>query len=302
MVKNGFIIPTDKNVVDSKDINEIRFDGFEIIEQLKKSKNEQVCLAINKKNKMQVVLKFATFQENISEDRLIRRKEKFKQEFQILKDVGEHPNIYKLYDFISEKDLAVLEYIKGNTLKKVVQEEQLSLEPKLSLINQILEVLSFIHSKEIMHGDIHANQFMVQDGNIVKLIDFGFSNRTWNVQNEIIKRGGVHYYLEPENISDGAFNNVIEYRPSFHAEVYRIGVLLYFIIYEDYPFKSFSWKKLYDRIKNQDLTMNTTDPRGDSVSRGLRDIISKCLQKKPSARYKSSIEVFKDWKNIKIEC
>ena len=62
-----------------------------------------------------------------------------------------------------------------------------------------------MHTNDIIHGDIHANQFIVNNSGVLKLIDFGLSfDKNIGLNNQVIRRGGIHNYLEPENITPNA--------------------------------------------------------------------------------------------------
>ena len=46
----------------------------------------------------------------------------------------------------------------------------------IKILKQICEGLSYLHGKKIAHRDIDPRNIMIKDG-VIKLIDFGFSDR-----------------------------------------------------------------------------------------------------------------------------
>ena len=159
--------------------------------------------------------------------------------------------------------------------------------------------MSFVHKKEIIYEDIHANQLIIKSYFSLKLIDFGLSYYYKSNNNEqIIRRGGIHKYLEPENITSNVFVNVIEYTSSLSSEVYRIGILIYFIIYESYPFESFSWNRLSKLIKTENLNLKSCTPKGEVIPIGVLNVIKKCLLKSPDMRFFSAKEIKDALKSI----
>ena len=297
MVKRKFIIPFNSEILTEN--NDLGFKNFEIIKTLKKSNFELVCLAKDIVKNKEVVIKALVFGKNSSTKIKIKRRDYFNKEFEIMKELSEHSLICTLNNFYKKKDLAVIEYVEGKTLKELIKNDNIPLNKKIDIIKQIIEVLSFVHKKGIIHGDIHANQFIIKSDMSLKLIDFGLSYYyNSNSNKQIIRRGGIHKYLEPENITSNAFVNVIEYTPSLGSEVYRIGVLLYFIIYESYPFESFSWNRLSKLIKTENPNLKSCTSKGEVVPISVLNVMKKSLLKNPDMRYNSAKEINNELKSI----
>lgn len=300
MIKRGFVIPLDNNEIRSEQTP--FFSKYEIIETIKSSNGVQVCLAIDKKHNSKVILKFLMLNKEISNEQQQKRKLEFNQEFRIMEELSNHPLVCELIKFDKENNLAVIKYINGLNLKDAIKNKKLKFNIKLKIIKQIAEVMSFMHKQQIIHGDIHAKQFMLDSDNNIHLIDFGFSLKTNSKKIQLIKRGGVHYYLEPENITPNAFRSVSSYKPSFRSEVYRIGALIYFLIYEEYPFSSFSWKILCKKIKTLTPELHLETTKEELVPKELRTLLKILLSKNPDARFESAIQIqeYLKEKNIKL--
>jgi len=292
MIKRGFLI-TELSSQSAVEKCLPTFPDYEIIETIKHSDFEAVCKANSAQTELKVVLKFLNFADNVPEETKTKRRSYFKQEFEIMAELNGHPNICSVIDFETDKDMAVLELLNGKTLKELIKGKEISAANKIHIANQIIKTLAYVHSKGIVHGDIHANQFIVNDSYEPKLIDFGLSYRSNDSGNRVIRRGGIHNYLEPENITPNAFSNVIEYVPNFRSEVYRIGALLYFLIYDNYPFESFSWKQLCKLIQTEPPNLKEFFPNGDYISEAYITLLSRALQKNPNERFASAIEMNK---------
>jgi len=291
MLKRHFLAENGYTYTES-DENSFGFNGYSIVQVLKTSNYEVVSIAEDIKRKRKVVLKFLKFNDSANEQIKSNRRQYFQREFEIMGKIPNNQYICRLLDFLKEEDLAVIEFIGGNTLKKEIEDNNLTLKEKISIIYQIAEAISHLHKNKIIHGDIHANQFILKSNNKIKLIDFGLSVND-NEDEEIhkIRKGGVHYYLEPENILPSAFTNITDYYPNFSMEVYRLGVLFYLILYGKYPFSSFSWKKLCHVIKNEDAVIPDKTNSGEEIPQIIRDVIKKSLSKNPQLRFKSAIEI-----------
>lgn len=274
-----------EGLVKDKEIKSI--NGYDVQEVLKKGEYHIIFKTKDPDSGKVCVVKSLYNIDTISIEKLSHIQKEFLQEFETMDIFSNNPSVVNIKKY---NDLyAQLEYVPGLNLKDYIREKDATLNIKLYLICQVIEVISAVHKKGIVHGDVHAKQFLVDVTGSIKLIDFGMSYNLSQRQNQIIKNGGVHYYMEPENINISAFSHINNYTPSFESEVYRLGILMYFVIYEDYPYNSCSWKNLCYQIKNEELSIEKLEEKG--IEKWLILIIKKCLNKKPEKRFKSALEL-----------
>lgn len=90
----------------------------------------------------------------------------------------DHPGVPELLGVINERRgyWFVLEYMEGNTLadwlfkkKKIYSSEEV-----LRIGAQLFDILEYLHSRSVVHGDISIAN-VVDDGNKISLIDFGLA-------------------------------------------------------------------------------------------------------------------------------
>jgi eukaryotic-like serine/threonine-protein kinase len=74
-----------------------------------------------------------------------------------------HPNITTIYeiDEIEGECFIAMEFIEGESLKRLIEEKTLSLKEVLDIAAQICEGLATAHEKGIVHRDIKSDNIML---------------------------------------------------------------------------------------------------------------------------------------------
>lgn len=268
------------------------FESYEIIAPLSINRFLHVYLA--EKNGEKVVLKMLVLPDDMPEKGKNYYKRFFDQEFELIKEVGNHELIGKLIDWNIEKNYAVLEYIEGQSLRKLSENSELTLSHRLYIFNQVLKSVAILHEKKILHGDIHASNFLIKKDLKVKLIDFDLANREHLRRSEILHEGGVHEYIAPEKIDQNSFEMVKE-RSDYRSEVYQLGVLFYILLFRKLPFKALAWHELTLKILNQEPNYCLEDEAIPSI---IIDFLKKCLSKNPQNRFENAGAALKKWESV----
>ena len=114
-------------------------------------------------------------------------KRKFKEEAQLLYSLRDNRDIVKVYDLFecNRTVYYAMEYLEGCDLNKYRKEHgRLSWQFLQPIMKQILQTLSILHKKNLIHRDISPDNIFLLRNNTVKLIDFG-SARTYQGKLEI---------------------------------------------------------------------------------------------------------------------
>ncbi|CAG8836902.1 43708_t:CDS:2, partial [Gigaspora margarita] len=89
-----------------------------------------------------------------------------------------HKRIIKFYGISLDKEkqacYLVMEFANNGTLREYLQKNKLEWPYKIQLASQITEGMSYLHSVEIIHHDLHTLNILIHNGN-VKISDFGIS-------------------------------------------------------------------------------------------------------------------------------
>jgi cyclin-dependent kinase 2 len=97
------------------------------------------------------------------------------REVSLLKELN-HPNIVKLFDVIvtENKLYLIFEYMERD-LRKVLDASCLTSEQIKKIMFQILDALSFCHSRRFMHRDLKPENILVDEEFNIKIADFGLA-------------------------------------------------------------------------------------------------------------------------------
>lgn len=124
--------------------------------------------------------------------------EHLKREYEMSLSLN-HPGLVYVFSYESSGPVGpcmVMEYAEGETLDRWLAGKP-SLKERRLVFRQLLDVVGYIHSKNVIHNDLAPQNILVaKDGNRLKLIDFGFSDDS--VHYLAKSTGGTREYASPE--------------------------------------------------------------------------------------------------------
>jgi len=207
----------------------------------------------------------------------------------------QHPNIVKAYEwFEDDKEFSlILEYIDKATYFKEKIETNLSPiknEAKMkSYVNDILEGLVYLHSKNIIHGDIKLENLLLnsnedQEAGIptVKLCDFGLSRMMDKETGKAFMESpvGSCHYMAPEIKSKSYVDEKID--------MWALGIVLYKMSVAYKPTQIAGYK--YDQGP---VPFRKVDWRRKSAE--LQDLIAQMLRMDPNERISAKDALNHPW-------
>lgn len=154
-----------------------------------------------------VVLKVAKEEEgNTARNRLL-----LQREYDIMHAI-DCLYVVKTWQLTEVPDLGtaiVMEYIAGRTLDRFLQEKP-SLSERRRVADELMEALTFLHERQIVHGDLKPGNILITDaGNHVRLIDFGFADTEAYVAKIAIARDNDAFKKIVELLFPGRLNYMV---------------------------------------------------------------------------------------------
>jgi serine/threonine-protein kinase len=202
-----------------------------------------------------------------------------------------HPNIVNIFDIGQEDDdlhYIIMEYIKGEDLKKKLQQEGI-LPPKraVEIIKGVCRALIKAHRNNIVHCDIKPHNILLTEDGTVKVTDFGIARAvtgTTMTRTDSI-RGSAHY-LSPEQAKGEPV--------STKSDIYSLGIVLYELLTGKLPFDGENSVSV--ALKHIEEEPPAPREINSGLPQEVEAIILRAIAKEPEARYNSVAEFLKEVK------
>lgn len=241
-----------------------------------------VYLARDTRLKRDVALKFLP--KRIAKDQ--SKHGRFRTEAQAAA-VLNHRNIAQVYA-IEEANgelCIVLEYVEGEELKDVIDDEKITSEEKQEVAAEIAEGIKAAHDKGIIHRDIKSRNIMIDSSKGVKIMDFGLAHLEGSEPS--ITRdttAGTTAYMSPEQLRGKEADN--------RSDIWSYGVVLYEMFTGELPFQGMHEAAImYSITEEEPLPI---DSENSDIPEYIRQVINRCLEKNPDDRYQKISDVLND--------
>ncbi|MGK5092547.1 ATP-binding sensor histidine kinase [Deltaproteobacteria bacterium TL4] len=262
---------------------------YEIKEQLYESAHSTVYRATRTTDNTPVILKNLKKAPPSPEDTA-----RFRREY-AMTSAFDHEGIIKVQALESFENTLVMtvEDFGGESLSRLLPQKKLTPEEFLKLAIAIVDSLSIVHDRHIMHKDINpSNIIWNPETGVVKLIDFGISTELpreiQSVWNPNVLEGTLPY-MSPEQT--GRMNRSMDYRTDF----YSLGATFYEMLTGKRPFEAedamgmvhchIACVPATPVLGNGEWGMGN---RPEMLIRAVSDIIMKLMSKNAEDRYQST--------------
>jgi len=274
-----------------------RVGPFEVLAALGAGGMGEVYRAWDNRLEREVALKVLPAEVAADADRLAR----FSREARILAAL-DHPGIVRVHSVEEALGMRVIamELVEGEPLDRRVAPEGLPLEQFLPLAIEISEAIAAAHARGVVHRDLKPGNIMLRTDGRVKILDFGLAQRPTAVEDhrshelptEVLTREGTLVgtapYMSPEQ--------VLGQPADARSDVFALGATFYELLTGRRPFRGDDLPSLASAIL-RDVPTPPTDAR-PRLPRRLDEIVARCLEKSPAARYASARELQGDLERL----
>lgn len=261
----------------------LRVSHYEIVRKLGEGGMGVVYQARDSDLGRFVALKFLPPQIAHSEELVAR----FRHEARAISALN-HPHIATIYGMedTGEAQFLVLEYLPGGTLRDALKRQRsagapLPLAQAIAWAVEISEGLEHAHSNGIIHRDLKSSNVLLAEDGQVKLADFGLAKSCSDSDSGPVTQTGVAMgtpvYMAPEVLCGAEADE--------RSDIFSLGVLLFEMIAGERPFHGGKDAQLYQTVWKPAPPLSQV--RAD-VPAALENIVARCLEKDPEARYQSA--------------
>jgi serine/threonine protein kinase len=183
-----------------------------------------------------------------------------------------HPNIveYKT-SFVEENSFCVItKFITGQTLADLISQHPAGLpsDRTASIIKQLIDAVSYMHSNGIIHRDIKPANILLMEDDRIKVCDFGLSKDTQDGRTTSLIHNDTLQYVPPEYFDENLpLTN--------KSDVWSIGVILFEMLTGQSPFADLSLYILMGKIQKSEPLF---------PDNAFTALLRQLLQKEPSKR------------------
>jgi len=244
-----------------------------------------VRMAVNKKTGEEVAVKI------IDKKRVGQKKDMLQTEVDILQTVR-HPHIVELKELFetSTHIFLVMEIVMGGELfDRIVERGSFSEKDAAKITREILEAVSYLHSKGIAHRDLKPENLLCASkapDSDIKISDFGLSKiMDPDTHMKMMTACGTPGYVAPEVLKCQGYGKEVD--------LWSTGVILYIMLCGFPPFYEENNALLFEKImagKYQFLA-----PYWNNISADAKDLVSKLLTVDPAKRLTAEMALKHAW-------
>lgn len=192
-----------------------------------------------------------------------------------------HVNVVQIYDFLdtspSDGNCMVMEYVDGPNLNWYLKNRPFKLQERNSFAQQICSGLQYLHDQGCTHHDFKPANVLFTRKGVVKVADFSLYGGNFLLE---LLSGKVGEQVTPMFVAPETLRRE---KPTNKVDQYALGVTLYMLFAERFPYQADNLQKLYQlHLAYTPQHPNEVNP---ACPRDIGDIVMKLLAKRPEQRY-----------------
>ncbi|XP_026174642.1 hormonally up-regulated neu tumor-associated kinase homolog isoform X2 [Mastacembelus armatus] len=203
-----------------------------------------------------------------------------------------HPHIVVLLETLETENsyyMAMELCAGGDLMDRICEQKRLEEREVRRYIRQILSAVEHLHKHGIVHRDLKIENFLLDEHNNIKIVDFGLSNtlKADSLALELLTtQCGSPAYAAPELLAHR------KYGPK--VDVWSVGVSMFAMLTGTLPFtvEPFNIKQLHQKMVNGEISSIPSD-----VSEGAVSFVLSLLEPDPSKRPSVRAAMEESWIN-----
>jgi serine/threonine protein kinase len=219
-----------------------------------------------------------------------------KHEYEVAHEM-DHPNVIRVFEMNpTHPAFIVLEVFSVLNLKQVLrQDRERILVDYAKIVQQCGAGLSHLHEHGWVHCDVKPDNFLINETDEIKLIDFtiarksatGFFAKMFGGQKTI---RGTRSYMSPEQIRGKPIDD--------RGDIYSFGCLLYELLTGKLPFTGANPNELLN--KHLTAPVPNVQVYNNNVTDDMADLLRRLMTKEPAGRPATMNDVLKQLKAIRV--
>lgn len=207
----------------------------------------------------------------------------FKSEVDSLKDL-DHINIVQYLGFeIKDPTYSIfLEYVSGGSIGHLLRKYGRFEETVVKfLTEQALEGLNYIHSKNILHRDLKADNLLLEPDGTLKISDFGISRKSKDIYTSQSKLNfqGTIFWMAPEIIDD---NKGVGYNAK--VDIWALGCVVIEMFTGERPWSKYEGEGVLYKIGKEKLPPPIKKEIRSEMSLMSKTFLRRCFEVDASRR------------------
>lgn len=194
----------------------------------------------------------------------------------------QHPNIVRCVEYgrggisgSGNVDYLALEYIAGESVEDLMhrRRDPLPLPTALGIVAQIVDALTYLHQRGVVHCDIKPGNILLEHGAPrAVLIDFGIARAPGFVGQPVAV--GTTQYMAPEQADPRAACDG-------RADLYALGVVIFELLTRQRLFP----RRTTTDLRHERLVTLDVDELASVLDPAIARVLARCLRLSPEERY-----------------
>lgn len=187
----------------------------------------------------------------------------------------------------------VMEHVAGQTLSERLSEGHPDLDGAVTLATSLADALADLHHQHVLHLALSPDDILIRPDGEAVLFNFGYA-RHEHLPDLLDERdhvsAGSAAYLAPEQLQ--------RCRSDKRSDIYAVGAIVYQMVTGRLPFGSpRGTRQARQRIWRDPVPPRTFQPE---IEPAFQEVILKCLEPHPAARYASAEELAFDLRHLDL--